>query len=136
MAARHGHLSRTPRSPRDPGALTGPPPASSPVAVTAGPEHASRREVLRLADGLLTCAVPSWRRWQQQESVSIVLDWLEGFPGEGWQERWLLSGSDAAGLAWGPPDLPERLRNRLTAGLGVLIVVRAVRPARGRGGFR
>ena len=130
MTARHGRLSRTPLSSRDPGVLAGPAPMSHPAAVAAGREHASRRELLRLADGLLTSTVPSERR-RRQESVSTVLDWLEGFPGEDWQERWLLSGSDAAGRAWGPRDLPERQRNRLTAGLGVLIVVRAVRPTYG-----
>ena len=103
---------------------------SRPVTVTTGREHASRRELLHLADGLLTSAIPSERR-RRHESVNTVLDWLEGFPGEDWQERWLLSGSDVAGQAWGPRDLPERQRSRLTAGLGALIVVRAVRPAYG-----
>ena len=130
MATRHGRLSRTPLSPRDPGVLTGPAPISRRVTVATGCEHASRRELLHLADGLLTSAIPSERR-RRQESVNTVLDWLEGFPGEDWQERWLLSGSDAAGQAWGPRDLPERQRSRLTAGLGALIVVRAVRPAYG-----
>jgi hypothetical protein len=52
---------------------------SRPVTVTAGREHASRRELLHLADGLLTRAIPSERR-RRQESVNTVLDWLEGFP--------------------------------------------------------
>ena len=51
-------------------------------------------------------------------------------PGETWQENWLLSGSDARGQAWGP-GLTPRWRNRITTGLGVLIVLRAVRPAYG-----
>ena len=104
MATRHGRLSRTPLSPRDPACLTGPAPVSTVAVVAAGREHASRPELLRLADGLLTDAVPAERR-RRRESVNAVLDWLEGFPGEGWQERWLLSGSDAAGRTWGPRDL-------------------------------
>ena len=96
--------------------------------MTAGREHASRPSSA-LADGR-TDAVPAERR-RRRESVNAVLDWLEGFPGEGWQERWLLSGSDAAGRTWGPRDLMGHHRSLLTAGLGVLIVVRAVRPAYG-----
>ena len=130
MATRHGRLSRTPLSPRDPACLTGPAPVGTVAVVAAGREHASRPELLRLADGLLTDAVPAERR-RRRESVNAVLDWLEGFPGEGWQERWLLSGSDAAGRTWGPRDLTGHHRSLLTAGLGVLIVVRAVRPAYG-----
>jgi hypothetical protein len=38
---------------------------------------------------------------------------------------------DQAAPWWGPRDLPEHHRSRLTAGLGVLIVVRAARPACG-----
>ncbi|MGJ6969818.1 tyrosine-type recombinase/integrase [Streptosporangium sp. G11] len=61
--------------------------------------------------------------------MTVVLDWLEGFPGDTWQERWLVSGSDAHGQGWGPQDLTPRWRNRITTGLGVLIVLRAVRPS-------
>ncbi|TDD23203.1 hypothetical protein E1287_39215 [Actinomadura sp. KC06] len=61
--------------------------------------------------------------------MTAVLDWLEGFPSESWQQRWLLSGSDQHGRSWGPAGLTQRWRNRLTTGLGVMIVLRAVRPA-------
>ena len=37
--------------------------------------------------------------------MTIVLDWLEGFPGDSWQDRWLLSGSDdRAGVGACGPD--------------------------------
>jgi integrase len=58
-----------------------------------------------------------------------VLDWLESFPGDSWQDRWLVSSSDKHGRSWGPGGLTEWSRNRITTGLGVLIVLRAVRPS-------
>ena len=128
MAARHGRLSRTPVSPRDPGVLTTPPAAAHPAVLPAGREDVPRAELMRLAEGLLTKATPQ-DRWRRRNAMTAVLDWLEGFPGETWQERWLLSGSDAHGQAWGPPGLTPWSRNRITAGLGMLIVLRAVRPA-------
>ena len=127
MATRHGRLSRTPVSPRDPGVLARPQATGRPAVLSAGREHALRAELLRLAEGLLT--EPTLReRWRRHEAMTAVLDWLDGFPGDTWQERWLLSGSDADGQAWGPPGLSARWRNRITTGLGVLIVLRAVRP--------
>jgi integrase len=130
MGARHGRLSRTPVSPRDPALLTGPR-SGEPLAVfPAGREHLSRAELVCLAESLLT-EMTARERWRRHEAMTAVLDWLEGFPGDTWQERWLLSGSDARGQAWGPPGLTPRWRNRITTGLGVLIVLRAVRPAYG-----
>ncbi|MEV1173402.1 tyrosine-type recombinase/integrase [Nonomuraea sp. NPDC049784] len=61
--------------------------------------------------------------------MTIVLDWLETFPGETWHERWQLSGSDAVGRSWGPADLTPRWRNRITTGLGLMIALRAIRPS-------
>ncbi|SCF65386.1 hypothetical protein [Streptomyces sp. Ncost-T10-10d] len=59
--------------------------------------------------------------------MARVLDWLSQFPGDSWQEHWLLGGSDTAGKQWGPPGLTQSQRCRLTAGLSTLIVRRAVR---------
>ncbi|WP_179381991.1 hypothetical protein [Streptomyces sp. SA15] len=49
--------------------------------------------------------------WRQQLSLTRVLDWLEEFPADTWQDRWLLSGSDDQGSTWGATG-PER-RNAL-----------------------
>jgi hypothetical protein len=82
---------------------------------------------VRLADELLNA--PTYHeRWRHQLAVTRILDWLQTFPGDDWQTRWLLSGSDEAGKGWGPPGLSPGVRGRLTQGLGVRIVLRAVRP--------
>lgn len=129
MATRHGRVARTPVSPQDPQALA-PPPAAEPTApaVSNGREAATREELGRLAEALLD--QPTYpQKWRQDLALTRILDWLETFPGEDWQDRWLLSGADQRGRAWGPSNLTAALRNRLTAGLGILIVLRAVRPS-------
>jgi hypothetical protein len=128
MAARHGHVARLPASRRDRGVLGRPLGAARTVAALL-PEraHVSRAELLHLAQKLLD--EPSLRdRRRRAGAMSTVLDWLEGFPGDSWQDRWLLSGADDHGRSWGPAALTPRGRDRLTAGLGVLIVLRALRP--------
>jgi len=54
------------------------------------------------------------QRSRQNRSLTRVLDWLETFPGEDWQDRWLLSGSDQNGSEWGPAGLTQAQRCRLT----------------------
>lgn len=117
MATRHGRLSRTLVSPRDPGLLTAPSAPGHRAVPPAGRENAPRAELVRLAEGLLTEATLR-ELWRRHEAMTAVLGWLDGFPGDTWQERWLLSGSDARGQAWGPPGLTPRWRNRITTGLG------------------
>lgn len=85
-------------------------------------------ELLGLAEGLLVAPTAPQRN-HQQGGVAAVLTWLEGFPGHTWQDRWLLSGADAAGPTWGPAGLTSTGRGRLTTGLGALLVLRAVRPS-------
>ena len=36
----------------------------------------------------------------QAGALGVLLDWLQGQDGGSWQQRWLASGSDAAGVAW------------------------------------
>ncbi|RSM40802.1 hypothetical protein DMB66_56830 [Actinoplanes sp. ATCC 53533] len=103
-------------------------PAEELPAVVDGRERCTREEIVRLAEALLNA--PTYHeRWRHQLAVSRILDWLQTFPGDDWQSRWLLSGSDEAGKGWGPPGLSPGVRQRLTRGLGVMIVLRAVRPA-------
>lgn len=132
---RHGRTARTPASDRDPGLLAGPrPPAQIPPVPVQGPgdaarTDASRAELLRLADALLVAPTVA-QRSRQQNAVSRVLAWLEEFPGENWQDRWVLSGSDERGREWGPAGLSAAARrSRFTAGLCALLALRALRPS-------
>lgn len=52
------------------------------VGVEVWEAEASRKELLRRVHG-----------------VRVLLDWLRGFAGESWQQRWLVSGTDVAGRA-------------------------------------
>ena len=61
--------------------------------------------------------------------MSRLLDWLEGFPGESGQDRWLVSGSDELGVDWGPPTTTAARRHQTTLALTVLIALRAVHPS-------
>lgn len=129
MASRHGKVARTPVSPRDPGVLTSSHHAPSAVVIASdGRAYATREELGRLAEALLD--QPTYhQRWRHALALTRILDWLEAFPAENWQDRWLLSGAEEAGRQWGPPDLGPALRQRITLGLGILIVLRAVRPS-------
>ncbi|MGH3739293.1 MAG: hypothetical protein ACRDT6_27390 [Micromonosporaceae bacterium] len=129
MVTRHGRVARTPVSPGDLNALTVPSaPAPAVPIVTNGRERATREELGRLAEVFLdqpTCLQHS----RHNRALTRILDWLESFPGEDWQDRWLLSGADQQGRGWGPQDLTPAQRNLLTAGLGMMIALRAIRPA-------
>ena len=35
-----------------------------------------------------------------RRGLGLLLDWLEAQPGSTWQDRWLVSGADAAGRSW------------------------------------
>lgn len=37
---------------------------------------------------------------RRKRGLILLLDWLEDQPGRTWQDRWLLSGADAAGAGW------------------------------------
>src|SRR5260221_13864415 len=93
-------------------------PAAVPVP---GREHASRGELLGLAMELPGTSSRQ-ARWRRAEAVTFVLDWLEGFPGGSWQDRWLLSGADERGRSWGPAGpappghSPPRARPRQPGG--------------------
>lgn len=68
----------------------------------------------------------------RRRGLKRLLDWLERQPGSTWQERWLSSGADEAGIGW--PDLllgedaPRDLGHIVRAGVSVLIWGQAIRP--------
>lgn len=75
--------------------------------------------------------------------VEVLLDWLGGFPGESWQQRWLTSGANTAGKSWtelltdvlsgpatGQRTAPDALtvRGSATGSAGRLILLDVIRP--------
>lgn len=71
----------------------------------------------------------------RREGVRILLDWLAGFDGDTWQQRWIAAGVNDAGGAWTdvvdcPGLAPGRARRlQLIAGAGELIMMDVVRPS-------
>lgn len=128
MGARHGRVARTPVSSRDPDLLSADRHAPASPVVANGREGATRAGLAQLAESLLER--PTYQqRSKHQLALTRVLDWLDAFPGTTWQDRWLLSGADEDGTRWGPPGLSPAQRGRLTAGVRILIVLRAIRPS-------
>jgi integrase len=76
------------------------------------------------------------KRADRSRGTARILHWLLSFPGDGWQERWLVSGVDS-GLDWGWIDLvtaeygsAEAPRRAMTTeGLGCVLLARVVRPS-------
>ncbi|WP_329359290.1 hypothetical protein [Streptomyces sp. NBC_01483] len=106
---RHGRVARTPVSPRDPALLT--PALPEPRRTNRSSERATAHcdELARLAENLLREATVH-NLWRQQLSLTRIFDWLEEFPADTWQDRWLLSGSDDLGSGWGPQGLSAGAR--------------------------
>jgi integrase len=76
---------------------------------------------------------PPGRNAQRLRGARRILDWLSGFPGDGWQARWLLSGADN-GTGWieeaaaGTRDIPAVRREVVTDGFAVLLLRQVVLP--------
>ena len=68
-------------------------------------------------------------------TFGLLLDWLETFPGQTWQQRWLASGADQAGAAWADlvsvpaQTLCAHARSQLTGAAGRLVLLGVLRPA-------
>ena len=102
-------------------------------------DHLPIDEVLTLIPTL-----PTWSpltrtaKRYQIDGARTILEWLATFPGEGWQERWIIAGAYedndwVARLvdANTGPHAPVVKRNRLVAGALALLLVRAVLPGYG-----
>jgi len=61
--------------------------------------------------------------------AALVLDWLEGFGGESWQQRWRASGADNASEWLAPFGSSQHRRTLVTRGVGELILLDAIRPS-------
>ena len=128
---RNGRIARTPASTREPDPPVGPPqPAQTGRGSVPGRAGTAAPELARLAQGLLVDPSGAQRR-SQQTAATEVLSWLASFPGQDWQDRWLLSGSDLQGSSWGPAGLSRGRRGAFTTGLGAVLALRAVRPSYG-----
>jgi hypothetical protein len=129
---RHGRTARTSMS------AGGSAPLNPLLTLSIAAEHgdapppsragASRVDLVALAGGLLVAPTVVQHN-RQLAAAGVVLDWLHGFPGEDWQDRWIVSGADEQGSGWGPSSLSQGRRAQFTAGLGALLALQAVRPS-------
>ena len=99
-----------------------------------------RGQVMDLV-GTASSALPESRvQASRRRGLPLLLDWLEGQPGQTWQDRWLASGADDARGQWA--GLPARwLRGRglhspsrlelMTSSLLVLVGADVIRPSLG-----
>jgi hypothetical protein len=81
---------------------------------------------------------PGWDRKRQHQTrlgAASILGWLAGFPGQGWQQRWICAGADADKAWLAVVPVPGRAtgshRAILTHGLAGLLLSRVVLPGYG-----
>ena len=83
--------------------------------------------------------LPDWpaatvHRTRRLKGAGTILDWLNAHPGEGWQDRWTVSGADRD-TRWIEMLAPDDTRKAITkrqehiAGLGCLLMCRVVLPS-------
>ncbi len=86
--------------------------------------------------------LPTWpihtqcgKRARVADGVRVILDWLSTHPGEGWQDRWVVSGADQ-NTDWldrlivaDERRSPKTQRESLASGLTALLLCRIVRPS-------
>jgi integrase len=83
--------------------------------------------------------LPDWpaatvHRTRRLKGAGTILDWLNAHPGEGWQDRWTVSGADRD-TSWIEMLAPDDTRRAVTkrqehiAGLGCLLMCRVVLPS-------
>jgi integrase len=81
----------------------------------------------------MVAAIPDRRRNLRLWGIPLVLAWLEQYPGEGWQERWLAAGADQ-GVGWlddlvaGDPRSPGSKRTAMTYAAACLFLARVIMP--------
>ncbi len=99
-------------------------------------DKASIEQVLALVDDLPTwrASAPQKERAARRRGAARVLAWLAGYPGEGWQQRWLSCGAgrqpDLINLIIDPDDPrgPTSKHHEVVAGLAVLVLCRIILP--------
>ncbi len=94
----------------------------------------TRQELLEDLVELDPTVIPK-EQTRHRVAVGLLLDWLAGFSGESWQQRWLSSGADLAGRDWIDhvtgtgfrPNLGGRAQ--LTGAVGRLMILGVLRPS-------
>jgi integrase len=129
--SRFGRVARTPLS-RTTATLSRVAATAPAVSPVKGPARSGwSAEEIREAGGRFLGGGWATVRSRHLLSIRKVTDWLETFPGEDWQQRWLLSGANAAGRQWGPPGLSAAVRERMVDGARSLIVLGVIAPSYG-----
>jgi hypothetical protein len=70
----------------------------------------------------------------RRRGLTKLLDWLERLPGDTWQDRWLASGADGAGIEWtnlplqGRGPVGHHRRDELCSGILLLVCGQVIRP--------
>jgi site-specific recombinase XerD len=70
----------------------------------------------------------------RRRGLTKLLDWLERLPGDTWQDRWLASGADGAGIEWtnlpleGRGPVGHHRRDELCCGMLLLVCGQVIRP--------
>ncbi|MGH3570232.1 MAG: hypothetical protein ACRDUW_00095 [Pseudonocardiaceae bacterium] len=91
-------------------------------------------DILALLPRLPDWPAATMRRTLSLRGASTILDWLLTHPGEGWQDRWMVSGADhdtswIDTLAPGDTRLAVTKRQEHVAGLACLLMCRVVLPS-------
>ncbi|WP_447949361.1 hypothetical protein [Microbacterium aurum] len=108
-------------------------PAWSEGATGAGMQSLGIEETLEAVDGVvgdwLSMATKIGRA--RRGGARAMLKWLSGFPGDTWEERWILSGLDSAPRTW-KDTLAAQVGVRgevLTAAMTALLLAGVIRPS-------
>lgn len=95
-------------------------------------------DVHQCVDAIVPRLVRAWQltgkpRASAIRSITLVLSWLDQFPGDTWEHRWLASGADVAPRAWTTYATtrldPATQHSSMTAGAYLLIHGRVLRPS-------
>lgn len=94
-------------------------------------------EVLALVSALpLVAGLPQRKKGAPVQGAAAILRWLQRYPGDGWQERWLSAGADRD-TRWLDDVVADdsrtaaTKRSMMTHGLACLLLVRIVLPSYG-----
>ena len=118
------------------------PPASAPSrqsAAAAWPQtRLSAADLTRMAYALAVGSQHPDKNRARRKGTSVLLAWLQTWPGDTWQARWETSGAESHGKRWREPavaamvaaegTLEFNARRYLTVGMNCLICLRVLRP--------